>query len=89
MSSLSKPDRLARCFFRGLPTIISSALSLSAFFSAFGWSEGGVVARSDRSGGGDPVVGVFEAGDLRVAGEPVLSGSAECCRFSCVQLDHG
>lgn len=43
---------------------------------------GGVTALLDASGGVDPRVGVFDAGDFRVAGEPE-SSSAECCLFSC------
>lgn len=33
-------------------------------------------------GGVDPAVGVFEAGDFRVASDPESKSSAECCRFS-------
>ncbi len=45
------------------------------------------MVRFDVFGGGDSAVGVFEAGDLRVAGEAALSGSAECCRFSCIRSE--
>lgn len=47
---------------------------------------GGVAALLETSGGVDPRVGVLEAGDFRVAGDPWFN-SAECCRLSCEGLD--
>lgn len=47
---------------------------------------GGVTALLETSGGVDPRVGVFEAGDFRVAGDPSFS-STECCLFSCEKSD--
>ena len=38
---------------------------------------GGVAMLVESSGGVDPRVGVFDAGDLRVAGDPAIS-STEC-----------
>lgn len=49
-------------------------------------SVGGVGALLETSGGVDPRVGVFEAGDLRVAGDPSFN-SAECCLLSCEESD--
>lgn len=65
-----------------------SSKSLGAFRS---WETlvnrvGGVAALLEMSGGVDPRVGVFEAGDFRVAGDPSIN-SAECCLLSCVESD--
>lgn len=49
-------------------------------------SVGGVGALLETSGGVDPRVGVFEAGDFRVAGDPSFN-SAECCLLSCEESD--
>lgn len=93
--SSSSPGRLARCFFSGLP-IRESSRGFGALRScevAPVKMLGGVTALPLASGGVDPRVGVFDAGDFRVAGEPE-SSSTECCRFSCrdmlvfAQLDH-
>lgn len=46
---------------------------------------GGVAALLETSGGVDPRVGVLEAGDFRVAGDPSFN-SAECCLLSCNEL---
>lgn len=47
---------------------------------------GGVVVLLKISGGVDPRVGVFEAGDFRVAGDPSFN-STECCLLSCEESD--
>ncbi len=45
-------------------------------------SNVGGVERIEAFGGVVPAVGVLEAGDFRVAGDPAFRGSEECCRFS-------
>lgn len=47
-------------------------------------SNVGGVERIEAFGGVVPAVGVLEAGDFRVAGDPAFRGSEECCRFSYV-----
>ena len=59
-----------------------NALSAPLSYEALVRIVGGVVAKYEMCGGVDPEVGVFEAGDRRVAGASPLTGSAECCRFS-------
>ena len=70
--SSSSPGRLARCFFSGLP-MMDSSRSLGALRSCGALvvnRVGGVTALLDTSGGVDPLVGVFDAGDFRVTTDP-------------------
>lgn len=84
IASSSRPETLALARFKGLPTVpLSKALEDPRSNLAFGNSVGGVVARFDTCGGVEPAVGVFDAGDFRVAGVLEFRGSAECWRFSC------
>lgn len=83
IASSSKPETLALARFNGLPTVpLSKVLEDPRSNLAFGSSAGGVVASFDACGGVEPAVGVFDAGDLRVAGVLEFRGSAECWRFS-------
>lgn len=83
IASSSKPETLALARFKGLPTVPLSKVTEDPRSNlAFGSSVGGVVARFDTGGGVEPAVGVFDAGDLRVAGVLEFRGSAECWRFS-------
>ena len=87
IASSSKPDILALARFKGLPIVpLSNALEDPRSNLAFGSSAGGVVARFDACGGVESAVGVFDAGDLRVAGILEFGGSAECWRFSWMNL---
>lgn len=86
VASSSNPERLARCFLRGLPTMPSSkSLGVLRSWETLVKSVGGVAALLGTSGGVDPRVGVLEAGDFRVAGDPSFS-SAECCLLSCEEI---
>jgi len=81
MASSSSPDRLALCFFIGLPIIESRERVGLGSYEALVSNVGGV-ERIEAFGGVVPAVGVLEAGDFRVAGDPAFRGSEECCRFS-------
>ena len=77
------PDMLALCFFSGLPIILSSGFFGAArSYEALVRSVGVGAALLVVCGGVEPAVGVFEAGDFRVADDPASKSSAECCRFS-------
>ena len=78
MVSLSMSCKLARCFFRGLPTAESSGklVELKTLLGRVGAGTGPSVS----VGGVAPRDGVpIEPGDLR---ELMFKGSAECCRLS-------
>ena len=75
------------CFFIGLPTTDSRGSDGVGSYEALLRSVGGV-ARTESFGGVVPAVGVFEAGDFRVAGDPAFTGSEECCRFSYVACQY-
>lgn len=81
--SSSNPDRLALCFFIGLPITDSRGSEVLGSNEALLSNVGGV-ERIEAFGGVVPAVGVLEAGDFRVAGDPAFTGSEECCRFSYV-----
>lgn len=79
----SAPDRLARCFFIGLPTNLSLSMALSADSFAEGLL-GGVASRALGAGGVVLAVGVADLEPLTVSGLLPISdsGPAECCRFN-------
>ena len=81
--SSSNPERLALCFFIGLPIIDSKGSEGLGSCEALVSSAGGV-ERIEAFGGVVPAVGVLEAGDFLVAGDSAFTGSEECCRFSYV-----
>ena len=81
VASSSNPERLALCFFSGLPTTESSSCGALSSCETPGNGVGGVAVTWGNNGGVDPLVGVFDAGDFRVAGD-LSFNSTECCRFS-------
>jgi hypothetical protein len=62
MASSSNPEMLALCFFRGLPTIASSARPCDVD-PKIGFEAGGVVAGSAVLGGVVPATGVDTVAD--------------------------
>ncbi len=88
MVSASGPARLARCLFIGLPTNEASSIELSAGVLATEGADipgtsGGVAERSFPIFGVDAADGVADLEGLRPSTPaPLLSGSAECWRFS-------
>ena len=81
MASSSNPEILDLCLFIGLPTTDSRGNEGLRSYEALLSSAGGV-ERTEDSGGVVPLVGVLEAGDFLVAGDPAFTGSEECCRFN-------
>lgn len=84
-ASSSAFERLALCFFRGLPTKIEASVDSAAVDSdnPDPGISGGVLAGLFVAGGVDTEPGVFDLDALALSPFPAGSGSLEACRFSC------